>query len=95
MEIKVIFRKDKETKEIIGFLPQLDARWGKILSYVRMGQHFEADTEYYQTQTIRAEEKEYKSLFNEMQAIYDGELVLRKRLNHKDLFWVNKLKDVD
>lgn len=82
MEIKVIFRKDKETKEIIGFLPQLIARGGKILSYVRMGQHFEADIEYYEKQTIKADEEEYKSLFNEMQSIYDGELVIRKRINH-------------
>lgn len=88
MKTKVIFRKDKSTNEIIGFVPQTDVNWGKIVGYAHVGQHFEADIEYYE-QTVGATQEEYQSLFNEMQIQYDGTLELRQKLYRKDLSWLN------
>lgn len=86
---KVIFRKDKSTNEIMGFIPQLDVNWGKIVGYAHEGQHFEADILYYEQQTVGAKREEYQSLLNEMQSIYDNSLEIRQKLYRRDLSWAN------
>lgn len=87
--IKVIFRKDKKTKEVIGFIPQSEVRWGNIMGYAHEGEHFEADLLYYMHNTEKASEEEYQSLFKEMQSRYSNLLELRQKLYHKDLNWKN------
>lgn len=84
---KVIYRKDSTNKEIIAFLPEVEARWGNIVMYVHNGQHSEADLLYYKWNTKAASEEEYKALHNELNNIYDNELVIRRRLNRNDLNW--------
>lgn len=44
--MKVIFRKDKETKEIIAFFPETYSN-GFLDSYVHIGQHSIASIQYY------------------------------------------------
>lgn len=83
--MKVLFRKDKETKEIVAFLPESNVRYGNIQAYVHNGQHFEADYLYYMQGTEKATSEEYRSLLNELQSIYDNELVVRKRIYHHDV----------
>lgn len=90
-KIKVIFRKEynEYTKkyDVIAFLPEIEANYGKIMSYAHIGQHSEADILYYHT-TKKATPDEYVELLKELKMIYeDGktELVVRQRLNYKDL----------
>lgn len=88
-KVKVIFRKTKNpyTKEceIVAFFPEIDANYGKILSYMHIGQHGEADLEFYQ-ETKKATEAEYKPLLEELKSIYDDcELMVKQKINYKDL----------
>ena len=88
-KVKVIFRKEKNPYandyDVIAFMPELKANYGKIVCYAHMGQHSEADLEYYQN-TIKANETEYKPLLNELNGIYnDCELVVKRKINYKDL----------
>ena len=85
--IKVIYRKDRTTKEVIAFLPEVETLWGNIMMYVHNGQHTEADLLYYKRNTKAASAEEYKALHNELNGIYDNELVIRRRLNSNYLNW--------
>ena len=88
-KVKVIFRKAQNpyTKEyeIVAFFPEIEANYGKILSYMHIGQHGEADLGFYQ-ETIKATEMEYKPLLEELKSIYDDcELMIKQKINYKDL----------
>ena len=88
-KVKIIFRKEKNpyTNEydVIAFMPELKANYGRIVCYAQLGQHSEADLEYYQN-TKKANETEYKALLNELNGIYnDCVLVVKQKLNYKDL----------
>lgn len=77
----VLFRKDKNTKEIVAFIPESAVRYGSILCYTHIGQHSEASLQYY-CDTIKATEEEYRPLLEELQSIYSDEaLNVKKRLN--------------
>lgn len=89
-KIKVIFRKAKNPYtneyEIVAFFPEIDANYGNILSYMHIGQHSEASVEFYK-ETSKATREEYKSLLEELTALYDDcELIVKQRLNYKDLY---------
>lgn len=88
-KVKVIFRKEKNpyTKEyeVIAFMPELKANYGRIVCYATMGQHSEADLEYYHN-TKKATEAEYKPLWNELKAVYnDCILEVKQKICYKDL----------
>lgn len=88
-KVKVIFRKEKNPYtneyEVIAFMPELPANYGRIVCYAHMGQHSEADVEYYHN-TKKATEAEYKPLLMELKSIYDDyELVVKQKINYKDL----------
>lgn len=88
-KVKVIFRKEKNpyTKEyeVIAFMPELKANYGRIVCYVTMGQHSEADFKYYYN-TKKATEAEYKPLLNELKAVYDDCILeVKQKLYYKDL----------
>ena len=88
-KVKVIFRKAKNpyTKEheVVAFFPEIEANYGKILSYMHIGQHGEADLGFYQ-ETKKATEAEYKPLLMELKSIYDDcELMVKQKINYKDL----------
>ncbi len=88
-KVKVIFRKAKNpyTKEyeVVAFFPEIEANYGRILSYMQIGQHSEADLGFYH-ETKKATEVEYKPLLEELKAIYDDcELVVKQKINYKDL----------
>ncbi len=88
-KVKVIFRKVKNpyTKEyeVVAFFPEIEANYGRILSYMHIGQHGEASLEFYQ-ETKKATEAEYKPLLNELKLIYDDcSLVIKQKINYKDL----------
>ena len=88
MTVKVLYRKDKFTGEIIAFLPEVKSRFGSIEVYMHDGQHSGASLDYYHGDTIPAKESEYKELHDELNKIYDNELTIRKRMNYKDFDWV-------
>lgn len=81
---KVIYRKESDG-EIIAFLPELPANYGKIVCYAHMGQHSEATLEYYQS-TKSAKPAEYMALHTELKSIYnDVELDVKRRMYYADL----------
>ena len=83
--MKVIFRKDKNTKEIIAFLPEVPVSRYMIMSYMHVGQHSEASLEYYFLSTEKASKEEYYNLYIELCSVYyDEKMVIRCRLD-KDL----------
>ena len=84
---KVIYRKDKKTNEVIAFLPQMTARYGKVGAYVHNGQHCDADLMYYIKDTKKASEAEYAELHKELNSIYDNELKIMQKMNYKELDW--------
>lgn len=88
-KVKVIFRKAKNpyTKEyeVVAFFPEIEANHGRILSYMHIGQHSEADLGFYQ-ETKKVAEAEYKPLLEELKTIYDDcELMVKQKINYKDL----------
>lgn len=81
----ILFRKDKDTKEIVAFLPECPVNYGNILCYMHIGQHSEASLQYY-WDTVKATEEEYKPLLEELKnIIYDDILTVKKRLNYDKL----------
>lgn len=81
--MKVIFRKFKEG-DVIALLPEIDCNFGRVTCYQHIGQHGEADSSIPRF-TKAATEAEYCALLSELQCIYEGELVVTKRLQHADL----------
>jgi len=82
MTDRVIFRKWKDTGDIIAFLPDEPANYGHVLSYMHIGQHGEADYNHCLNITIPATPEEYKDLLEELQSIgYD--LIVRKRMQYR------------
>lgn len=79
--MQVIFKKDRHTKEIIAFLPEVPVNRGMIMSYMHTGQHSEATIAYYRS-TLRTEYKEYSDLYDELCDIYQEQLRVKKRLNY-------------
>lgn len=89
-KVKVIFRKAKnpysKKYEVVAFFPEIEANNGRILSYMHIGQHSEADLGFYH-ETKKATEEEYKPLLEELKVRYDDcELVVRQKINYKDLY---------
>ena len=90
-KVKVIFRKTKNPYtneyEIVAFMPEIPANYGKIMSYMHIGQHGEADLGFYH-ETKKATETEYKPLLEELKMIYEinnCEVVVKQKLYYKDL----------
>jgi len=71
MRTKVIFRKFKETKNIIAVFPELTypnftSKKGLCMDYMNVGQHGECDYQTVMNMTHKAEYPEYKDLFEEL-----------------------------
>lgn len=81
--LKVVFRKFKDG-EIIALFPQFAHRKNYTIdSYMRIGQHGEADPAIV-NDTKLASESEYESLLKEIKSIYhDYEIKVVKKLNVK------------
>lgn len=87
-KVKVIFRKDKKTGEIIAFFPETPVNRYNIMSYMHIGQHSEASYEFYSAGTKKAEPNEYEFLLKELKGIYEDdetELIIKTRLCYDDL----------
>jgi len=85
---KVIFKKEKGSKDIIAFFPYLSANIGNIVCYVHIGQHSEASYDYYR-ECKKANEEEYKALYNELSNIVGYNLKIVNRVNY-DHYLQNK-----
>lgn len=80
--MKVIFRKDKKTKEIVAFLPEVPVNRYMIMSYTHVGQHSEASLEYYFLFTEKPSQEEYYNLYKELCNVYhDEKIAIRCRLD--------------
>lgn len=76
--MKVIFRKDKKTGEVIAFFPETYAD-GTLMCYAHNGQHSTTELTYYWT-TIKAKPLEYKELAKELTEFYDYQFEIKQRL---------------
>ena len=78
--MEIIFKKDKETNEVIAFMPYDFATWqGDFTCYAHVGQHFYSDYGYYR-ECKPATPEEYKDLKSELESIgYNVEV--KKRIN--------------
>ena len=65
-ETIVVFRKWKDTKDIIALFPEQYEGGGLVNSYMHIGQHGSADYLSVITRTKPAKEWEYEDLFNEL-----------------------------
>lgn len=88
-KVKVIFRKSKNPYtneyEVVAFFPEIEANHGRILSYMHIGQHGEADLGFYH-ETKKTTEAEYEPLLEELKTVYDDcELVVKQKINYDDL----------
>ena len=89
--VKVIFRK--KDGQVIAFFPEFHVQRGNIMSYMYIGQHGEASLDFYYSAT-KANAQEYELLFNELKTIYnDCVLVVKQKLNYKDLLTAWKMED--
>ena len=85
-KVKVIFRKNKNN-DVIAFFPEARVNYGNIMSYMHIGQHSEANYQFY-TETKKADESEYNSLLDELKSIYDDcTLVVKQKLRYDDLVY--------
>ena len=69
LELKVVFRKDKKTGEIICIFLECDEGDNKLSAYTHTGQHFIIDYNYLKNCTRPASILERKELLKEVQAI--------------------------
>lgn len=88
-KVKIIFRKSKNPYtneyEVVAFFPEAEVNYTRILTYMHIGQHNEADMRFYH-ESVKATEEEYRPLLEEIKTIYDDcELVIRQRINYHDL----------
>ena len=78
--MEIIFKKDKETNEVVAFMPYDFQTWqGEFTCYAHVGQHSNTCYNYYLS-CKPATEEEYKPLLEELQQIgYNVEVI--KRIN--------------
>ena len=80
---KVIFKKFEG--EVIAFLPDNEANFGMIESYMHIGQHGEASMDcFYRCKPAKPEE--YQELLKELETIGYKPRIM-KRLQYGDLNW--------
>jgi len=77
---KVIFRKDKQTGEIIAFFPET-YEYGDLMSYAHLGQHSSATIFYYHY-TKKATKEEYQELYNELTNLVGYNLKVMQRMTY-------------
>lgn len=77
-KMKVIYRKDKKTDEVIAFFPET-YKDGFLECYAHNGQHSTAELTYYWT-TIKAKPLEYEGLAKELTELYDYQLEIKQKL---------------
>lgn len=80
---RVIFRKDKDTKEVIAFMPYDIADLnGNITSYQHIGQHGAASISYYHT-TIKCPQNDFKALLSELEHQVGYRVQIDKKINYR------------
>lgn len=78
--MKVIFRKFKREGDVIAFLPAVPANPGLVMSYMRVGQHGEADYKGLLRVTLPCPPAEYAALAAELGCIYEDVIEPRRRM---------------
>lgn len=82
--VDVLFRKYKETGSIIALMPYENEDSGKCLSYMKVGQHSEADYQHIMRLTKPALEDEYRALKKELnQTGYHVNVIKKRSLKRK------------
>ena len=79
--VKVCFKKDRKSGEIVASLPEKRGGSLMVSCYTHNEQHSMCSKGYITSELRNAEEKEYAQLLNEMKSIYkDCNLSVLKRL---------------
>jgi hypothetical protein len=80
---RVIFRKWRDTGEIIALFPEIKSSRGMCESYMQIGQHGGADYSYlvagWYGPTVPATPEEYADLLAELEDIGYDDLLIRKK----------------
>lgn len=83
---KVIFRKCKDNGDVIAFFPESyhdrSCNTGRIMSYLHVGQHGEADIDFYRHLTKPATASEYADLHWELSNVIGYNLQVVKRMRY-------------
>lgn len=79
---RVIFRKWKDSGDVIAFFPDQREKNGLILSYEHVGQHGAAS--YPHPQTLPASPAEYAGLLRELKTIGYDDLRIVKRVQRRN-----------
>ena len=75
--MKVIFRKERQTGEVIAFFPET-YKDGTLMCYAHVGQHSTAELTYYRT-TIKAKPLEFKELEKELMELCGYRLEIKQK----------------
>jgi len=88
MKDRVVFRKFKDNGKVIALFPNLPAHPGRVMSYMHMGQHSEADYPFIISVTEPAYHPETKDLQEELMSIgYDvqiGSRIYKRKQERSD-----------
>jgi hypothetical protein len=84
---KVIFRKWRDTGDIIAMFPEIpaDNTGRQCISYEHVGQHGGADPDCVQRQTVLAKPAEYRELMKELHQIGYRKLAPYRRFQASDM----------
>lgn len=84
-KIVVIFRKFNDNGDVIALFPEIPtgSHFDQCLSYMRLGQHAEADYTGVVQQSAPAEPGEYADLKRELELFYDYNLKIRSKISPK------------
>lgn len=79
--VRVVFKKDKKTGEIVAVLPEGKGGSLMVSCYTHEGQHSACSVGYLLTEVVSANESEYRPLLEEMRSLYrETTLLVGKRL---------------
>lgn len=83
-KVKVVFRKFKDSGEVIAIFPEINwDAYGAVTSYMHVGQHGGADRYQIATKTVKASPDEYANLLAELKSIgYEPEIINKIRQRH-------------
>ena len=79
----VVFRKWRDSGDVIALLPSIEANYGRMMMYEHVGQHGEGDSQVVMSKTVAAKPSEYADLMRELgQVGYKG-LQPKRRLSEE------------
>ena len=83
-KLKVVFRKDRETREVVAYFPEIKVGYGNLRVY-REGSGYDIDTYKSYLSKVKATEEEYYVLLRELEILENIKFLVRKKIHYDDL----------